>query len=119
MEVTYRTKNNRLSFKLDAADQKGVFEQLASVQDVFEAASVCGCCGSDNIRFRVRRSKDSTGKKDLKYYELRCMACYAQLSFGQHQIGDTLFPKRKNEDGSYMDKDGWFKYQPKGDAYEG
>jgi hypothetical protein len=34
------------------------------------------------------------------YYSLRCLACGAELSFGQRKDGSGLFPKRKTDDGA-------------------
>ena len=35
----------------------------------------------------------------------------AALSFGQHKKGDTLFPKRKDEKGNWLENGGWHKWQ--------
>jgi hypothetical protein len=41
------------------------------------------------------------------------MDCGAVLSYGQHKKGDTLFPKRKGEDGSWLENNGWYKWEGK------
>ena len=76
---------------VEGESQKEVFQTLAEYQEVF-GISVCGGCGSKNLRFTVRRQADSKGKEH-NYYELRCQDCYAKLPYGQHDNGQTLFPK--------------------------
>ena len=40
------------------------------------------------------------------------MDCGAVLGFGQHKKGGTLFPKRKDADGNWLENRGWYKYKP-------
>lgn len=79
---------------VEAEGQKELFELLATYQEVFGVA-VCGNpkCKSANLRFTVRTQADSKGKEH-RYFELRCLACYAKLPYGQHDNGQTLFPKK-------------------------
>ena len=49
--------------------------------------------------------------EDNDYYEMRCLSCGAALSYGQHKKGGTLFPKRKDENGNWLDNGGWQKWQ--------
>jgi hypothetical protein len=104
----YRSANNRLTFELDAGSQKDLFEGIATLQEIFESDSTCGMCNSTDLRFRVREVKDN------KYYEMRCGKCNAQLSFGQHKTGGTLFPKRTTDEGD-MPNRGWYRWQPRDD----
>lgn len=78
---------------VEAEGQKELFETLAAYQEVFSVAA-CGDknCRNTNLRFTVRRQADNKGKEH-KYFEIRCPSCYARLSFGQHDNGQTLFPK--------------------------
>jgi hypothetical protein len=89
-------------------NMKDIFAEIASYQEVF-SADICGVCGSNETRFRVRK----VGKHS--YYEQTCVkpGCYARLAYGQHD-GDlgTLFPKRKNKDGSFSQTRGWEKWTP-------
>jgi len=92
-----------------------VFEQLASLQEVFGQATKCGKCGGTNIRLVVRQNKDED-----KFYEMRCMdlKCRAVLAFGCHKKpAGGLFPKKKGEpnaDGkaTWLPHDGWQVYNP-------
>jgi ribosomal protein L40E len=77
---------------VEGEDQKEIFRALAEYQEVFSIAK-CKGCGSDNLRFSVRRQADAKGKEHT-YYELRCLDCYAKLPYGQHDNGQTLFPKK-------------------------
>lgn len=79
---------------------KDLFKLVAQLQDIFEADSQCGCCGSANVHYSVRTFEDND------YYELACTDCSAKLSFGQHKKGGTLFPKRDGE------SRGWKKWEP-------
>lgn len=105
MEVQYRTKSG-LIFKIPFTDQKKLWEDIAQIEDVFDSDDHCGLCQSPNIRHRVRVHDDN------KFYELRCLDCGAQLAFGQHKKGDTLFPKRSGESGPLPNR-GWYKWSGK------
>jgi len=111
MKVNYQTRNGRLSVELSGDDQKSIFSEIAKFQEVFEE-SVCGKCGSDNVRFVVRAVDDN------EYYELRCADCGARLSFGVNKKGGTLFPKRKDGDGNWLPDRGWVKWNPKTEQNE-
>lgn len=80
---------------VEGENQKEIFQLLSQYQEVFSIAT-CGDkeCGSTNLRFVVRESADTKGKMH-KYYEIRCLkrGCFAKLTFGQHDNGETLFPK--------------------------
>lgn len=92
-----------------------IWEQLAKLQEVF-GQDKCGKCGSEATQFVVREVAD--GKKMYKYYELHCQKCRARLSFGQHNEGGTLFPKRKDDSegtvtgtaDAYLPDGGWLKW---------
>lgn len=107
MKCTYKSVNGRMMFEVSGESAKDIFEQIANVQEVFDADSKCGCCDSANIKFRVRQVDDYT------FYELVCADCHARLSFGQNKKGGGLFPKRKAEDGGWLSNNGWSKFEPK------
>ena len=104
MKVTYKI-SDKLTFETDGVGQKEIFEELSSIGEVF-GESTCGKCGDTNLRFQVRTVDDN------KYYELKCLKCGAILAFGAHKKGGTLFPKRKDGDGNYLDNKGWVKWVP-------
>jgi len=110
MKAHYKSGNGRLVFEIEESSPKAVFEKIALLQDVFEADDKCGQCNSPNIRFRVRNVKTQAGK-DVRYFELRCMSCWAQLDYGQSQDMVNLFPKRRGEDGMVIGVRGWYKYR--------
>ena len=103
MKVLFKP-SDKLTFEIEGAGQKEIFKGLAMVQEVFSEAK-CGVCGSENIKFVVRTVEGND------YYELRCMGCGDALSFGQHKKGGTLFPKRKDENGNWLENGGWHKWQ--------
>jgi len=109
MKVAYKA-NDRLQFELEGSGQKEVFKELAMIQEIFSEEK-CGVCGCTNIKFVVRNVDAND------YYELRCTdsKCGATLSFGQHKKGGTLFPKRKDDDNTYLPNKGWHKYTGKKD----
>lgn len=97
--------NDKLSFEFEGDDQKAIFKQIAVVQEVFDE-NKCGECGNADLRFVVRTVEEND------FYEIQCKKCYSKLTFGQHKKGKTLFPKRKDDDGKFIGKNGWHKYVP-------
>jgi hypothetical protein len=61
---------------------------------------------------RVRHAESRDGK-ECDYFELQCanLDCGARLCFGQHQVGNTLFAKRKDGEGNPLPNRGWNVYQ--------
>jgi hypothetical protein len=106
MRVNYTTKSGRISVELDGDTQREIFSQLSSFQEVFDE-TVCGKCGSDDVRFVVRNVDDNL------YYELKCNECGAKLAFGVMKKGGGLFPKRKDKEGNWLPSRGWVKYNAK------
>ena len=106
MEAQYRTLNGRLVIKTIGDSQKELFRALAVAQEVFEAETRCGCCQSEAIHFQVR----SVDK--FEYYELVCRECTARFEFGQHRNGQSLFPKRRDENGHPLANRGWKIWKP-------
>lgn len=90
-----------MMFEIEGQDQKSIWEQISSLQEVF-GNQECKRCSSPVIY--VTREVDGNS-----YYELRCTnsKCRAKLSFGVHRTGGSLFPKRTNEDGKYHKYSGW------------
>lgn len=116
MKVNYKSKNGRLVVELEAESQKGLWAQLAAFQETFEE-SVCGKCGSDDLKYVVRKTTD--GKKEYDYHELRCNKCGAKLAFGVlNDDSGRLFPKRKDEEGKVRGKWGWVKWNPETNVEE-
>jgi hypothetical protein len=101
MKATFYV-NETLKFEIEDSAQTGLFEQLAEISEVF-SNDTCGHCGG-KATFRVREVDEN------KYFEMWCPSCYAKLAFGQNKKGNTLFPKRKDKEGKYLDKNGWVKY---------
>ena len=117
MKINYTTKNGRIKVEFDSETQKGLWTQLSSFQETFEETA-CGKCGSEDLKFVVRKTTDGK-KKEFDYHELRCANCGAKLSFGV--INDdtgTLFPKRKDKDGKWLGKNGWVKWNPETEREE-
>ena len=110
MKCVYKSTNGRIAFEVTGETVKEVFEQIGSIQEVFDAESACGACGKPDIKFLVRHVQDYV------YYELQCKSCGARFSFGQNKKGGGLFPKRKDQDGSVIPNRGWVKFQPQGEA---
>jgi len=103
MKVKFKP-SSKIEFELEGSGQKEVFKELATVQEIFSEER-CGACKKDDIKYVVRNVDDND------YYELRCLSCGAALSFGQHKKGGTLFPKRKDENGNWLENSGWHKWQ--------
>ena len=105
MKVLYKA-SDKLTFELEGSGQKEIFKELAIIQEIFSEEK-CGLCGSTSFKFIVRNVDGND------YFELRWSDCGAILSFGQHKKGGTLFPRRKDDAGSYLPNKGWHKYQKK------
>lgn len=111
MKAHYKV-SDRLSFEIEADDQKEIFRQLAIVDNVF-GENVCPVTkdgkNSNNIIFIVRQDKQNN-----EYFEKQCTdPPYARLKFGQHRGKDTLFPRRKKDDGSNIGTRGWEVFKKK------
>jgi hypothetical protein len=105
MKAHYRTPNGRLVFEVEGAQAKDIFERISHLQDIFESEMICGCCGGGAIRMVCRRADSN------KYYELKCLDCSAQFSFGQLRQGGDLFPRRRDKDGNALPDHGWSKWE--------
>jgi hypothetical protein len=92
MKALYKTKNGRLQFEVEGKAQNDLFEQIASIQEVFDD-NACGLCGKTNLRLVVREVDDN------KFYEVRCEDCQGRLSLSQNKKGGTLYPVRKLKNG--------------------
>ena len=77
---TFHVNVTELLHLLQKNDQKSIFAEIAKFQEVFEE-TVCGKCGSDNVKFVVRTVDEN------EYYELRCADCGARLAFGVNKKG--------------------------------
>jgi len=94
-----------MMFTITAIDSKSAFETIAEIQEVFEERT-CGKCNSENIRFDVREEGGNT------FYKLTCLACRAQLDFGQRKDKQKgLFIRRKTADNVVMPNNGWYIYE--------
>lgn len=108
MKVKYSSPDGRMEVEVEG-DQKQVFRDISSFQEIFENLK-CGKCGSTNIRLVVRNV--TKGNKTYEYFEARCLDCGAKLEFGQSQDENTLFPKKKTEEGEWKPDGGWTKWNP-------
>lgn len=108
MKAQFKVGNN-LQIEVDVPDQKTLFQEMARHQEIFNHTK-CGACKSTDLRFVVRHVV--SGKKSYDYHEIHCQnpSCRARLAFGVNLEGGTLFPKRKGEDGKYLENNGWTKY---------
>lgn len=110
MKVVYSGK--KLRVEIEGKNQKDIFKQLAQFQSVFEEPA-CGMCASDQIQFETREHDGNT------FYGMRCRKCGAELNFGSHKTGDTLFVKRVDKDRNPVGKNGWHQWEPnsRGEAF--
>ena len=107
MNMTYASADGRMEFQIEGDSPKALFKKLSLVQEIFEADNKCGACGSSDIKVQARQHDD------FEFFELACRECSARLQFGQHKKGGGLFAKRRDEDGNYLDGNGWTKFQAK------
>jgi hypothetical protein len=97
--------SERLTVEVEGENQRELFENIAKFQEVFNEEVPPGAKGL-NTRFVVRTVDDN------KFYEMRCQDTGQILSFGCHKKGNTLFPKRRDDQGNEVGKKGWHKYVP-------
>lgn len=119
MKLTYTTKNGSMTIELEGKTQVDLMEQLASFQEVFEQKCVVKdedgkFTESDDVR-AVVRNVTSEGK-EYTYYEWRVNSGPLRgykLALGCHQKGGGLFPKRKDDEGKWLENNGWTKWSGK------
>ena len=102
MKVTYKT--GKFTVEAEGGTTE-IFEQLATFDSVF------GNCknkanDSENIGFRHREVDGN------HYYELYDKDTFHVLKFGKTKKDGSLFPRRKDADGNWLDDGGWVKFNP-------
>lgn len=107
MKITYKSRSGRIAAEIESDTQKGLFQEIAAFQEVFDEI-LCGACSGEDLRFVVRNVDDND------FFELHCQnpACRHRLAFGQHKKGGSLFPSRKDKEGKWLPKGGWTKWNP-------
>lgn len=108
MQIERTLPDGKTKFIMEASSPKEAFIKLALIDDLFSEGE-CGVCKSKEIRF-VNRKVDNGS-----YLEMRCMACRAQLSYGQNKEGNGIFLKKwDKENRCPMPNGGWYVYQQGG-----
>ena len=102
MKVTYNTGKVTIEAEGSTTD---IFEQLAAFDSVF-GNCVNKANGSENIGFRHREVDGN------HYYEMYDKDTFHVLKFGKTKKDGSLFPRRKDADGNWLDDGGWAKYDP-------
>lgn len=113
VQVTVQLPMGTVSVEAD--NIKKAVKELSPYYDVMGETN-CGQCQSEDLALMHRNAKG------YDFYHLRCLSCGAQLDFGQHQEHETLFPKRKLEDGSFDNEHrGWYRWQDRqqNSSYDG
>lgn len=107
MKIQYKV-NDSCTIEVEGDTQKDVFKELASSVEIFGQISECGKCQSVAVP-RVRIVEDNA------YHEAACtnIKCRCVLAFGQAKKGGGLFPKRKDNDGKYLENNGWVAWDGK------
>jgi hypothetical protein len=110
MKAQYTTRNGRYTFEVEGSTHVELFKAIAEIQEIYEGLT-CTYNGksSDDVILRVRTVEDND------FLEAVCISDEptlrnARLSFGQAKKGGGIFPKRKNEDGSFNKNSGWKKW---------
>ena len=104
MKAVAKGLGGRIAFEVTAETPKDLVAQIADIQEVFDAETACGICGSVNIRLSHRVVES------YHFYELAC-PCGGQFAFGQKKQGGALFPKRHGEAGELLPNGGWKQYR--------
>lgn len=113
MEITYTTRNGRLTVKIEADTHADAWRELARFQEIFEDTDCTMDVNgqrmtSDNTRFVIRENDEN------EFFELVCVEPgplrYARRSYGLTKKGGYLFPHRKDKEKKYLPNNGWTKY---------
>ena len=99
-----RHKAGTLEVEVEGSDVKECFDSLAHATEVFSQTR-CGACDNTEVRFIVRENKGFT------FREVQCIECNASLAFGVRKSDGALYPRRKDEDGNWLENRGWVKFQ--------
>lgn len=107
MKVRYKTDG--MEIEVEGKDTTACFDELARAAEVF-GQNRCGACDNTDIRLVTREAKGFT------FREAFCCECKAALAFGVKKADGSLFPRRKDEDGNWLENNGWVMYRPASDA---
>ncbi len=102
MKVMFSAGSARV--EVEGKDAKDCFTQIAGAMEVFRNTK-CGKCGCPDVVPQVRENDGN------HFYELKCSNCAAELSFGQKKIDGSLYPRRKDKEGNWLEHGGWIKWQ--------
>lgn len=97
------------TISIEADTQAEAFKTWASASEIFGQHGTCRGCGADAYP-RVRTVSENS------YHEMACSntSCGRVLAFGQKKKpSGTLYPKRKDAQGNYLEHGGWVKWQGK------
>ena len=86
-----------MTVQVEGETVKDLFHQFAVIDEILGQYK-CGKCGSENLKFVVRKATDKSGKKEYLYYELHCRDCGAKFKFGVGNDSGELFPKPFKQD---------------------
>jgi hypothetical protein len=109
MKVRYKLET--VEVEVEGKDTKDCYTQLASAVEVF-GNTRCGSCDSNRTVPVVRENQGNT------YYETKCLDCGSSIGFGQKKQDGSLFPKKKDKEGNWLDHSGWVKWQPREEAID-
>ena len=102
MKITHKT--DRMDITVEGVDVKTCFDELACAMEVL-GETRCGACDCTDIRFQTREAKG------FQFREAQCRECGCALAFGQRKADGALYPRRKDEDGNWLDNRGWVKFR--------
>lgn len=111
-ELTIRLLGGTIAAKFTVSSPTELFEVVGEYAELLAGDDRCGmpACGSGHIYPRARTATKGDGKK-VKYYELYCGDCGAQLSYGQHtEPKGSMWVKRADDNG-LLDNRGWKQYR--------
>ena len=96
MVTIKRNVGKGTQLEIQVNDPKEAVRILSDFSEILSEQN-CGACGSEAIRHEQKTVNS------FDFYGLKCLACGAQLNFGQHKEGGTLFAKRdKGKRGWYI-----------------
>jgi|TARA_B100000497_G_C7352054_1_gene229602 hypothetical protein len=98
--IELTTTIGNYTVKVEGDTQIDVWDKMSEMAEILSVGAACGkTAATDTIP--VTRKKD-----DYIFREWKCVSSGACLGLGQSKAG-SLFPKRKDKDGEWLDNHGW------------
>lgn len=115
MEVKYRSACGRFEVMFDEKDQQGLFDRIASFQEIFEDDTNTVIDSVEvpvaDIRYRVRTNDGNEFYEKVYAGSNPKLFGYKKAYGSSKENKGSLFPQRKDKEGNYYKNNGWHKWE--------